>query len=75
MIHIKDILNKFIDKTGKARFYYNNKDLFIRYFESEFAFVEKIKAGKFKEIEETIKKQTNFTMSIAENVINNLNRK
>ncbi len=72
MIHIKDILNKFIDKTGKARFYYNNKDLFIRYFESEFAFIEKIKAGKFKEIEETINEQTNFTMSIAENVINNL---
>jgi hypothetical protein len=75
MIHIKDILNKFIDKTGKARFYYNNKDLFIRYFESEFAFVEKIKAGKFKEIEEIINEQTNFTMSIVENVINNLTKK
>ena len=75
MIHIKKALNRFVDRTGKARFYYNNRDLFVRYFESEFAFVEKIKAGKFDDIEQIIKGQTNFTMSIVENVINNLTKK
>ena len=55
MIHIKDILAKTLENATKRKFYTNNADIFLRYFESEEQYKALIAAGNFKKIEEIIK--------------------
>jgi hypothetical protein len=55
----------------KEKFYKNNIDLFLRYFESRQKYEALINAGKFTEIEETIKANSNFNLD--EFIKNNFN--
>jgi len=61
MIHIKDILAKKLENTSKVKFYFHNKDIFLRYFDSIQQYDALILAGKFEKIEEIIKsKKINY---------------
>jgi len=73
MIHIKEIQEKILNNAGKAKFYHHNRDIFIKYFDSIEQYNSLITSGKFDKLEQIINEKSNFTMSIAENVINNLN--
>lgn len=73
MIHIKNILNKTINES-KAKFYHQNRDIFIKYFESIEQYQNLIEAGNFKKMNDIIKEKTDFTFDKVEEVINNLNK-
>ena len=75
MIHIKEIQEKILNNASKAKFYHHNRDIFIKYFDSIEQYNSLIMSGKFDKLEQIINENTNFTMSIVENVINNLNKK
>jgi len=62
MIHIKDILAKITTKASKAKFYYHNKEKFLRYFDSSEQYDALIWAGNFGKIEEIIKANTTFDL-------------
>ena len=49
-----------MDRASKARFYYTNQDIFLRYFDSEEQYSALIAAGNFKKIELMIKESSNF---------------
>jgi len=34
MIHIKDLLDRTVERASKAKFYRTNRDIFLRYFDS-----------------------------------------
>ena len=72
MIHIKNILNKTINES-KAKFYHQNRDIFIKYFESIQQYQNLIEAGNFKKMNDIIREKTDFTFDKVEEVINNLN--
>lgn len=72
MIHIKQILERQLINTRKAKLFNHNKDIFLKYFDSIEQYNALIVAGNFKKMEQIIAKNTNFTMSIAEETINNL---
>ena len=56
MIHIKDILiAQLKENATKRKFYTNNMDIFLKYFESEEQYKALIAAGSFRKIEEIIK--------------------
>jgi hypothetical protein len=55
MIHIKHILAKSLENASKAKFYYHNRDIFLKYFDSEEQYKALILARNFKRIEEIIK--------------------
>ncbi len=56
MIHIKDILvAQSKESATKRKFYTNNIDIFLRYFESKEQYKALIAAGNFKKIDEIIK--------------------
>ena len=56
MIHIKDILiAQSKENATKRKFYTNNMDIFLRYFESKEQYKALIAAGNFKKIDEIIK--------------------
>lgn len=42
MIHIKQILDKVINNASKAKFYRDNRNLFVRYFENEAIYIAKV---------------------------------
>ena len=67
MTHIKTIIAKVIENASKAKFYHDNRDIFIKYFESIDQYQNLIEAGNFKKIQEIIREQTDFN-------INNLNK-
>lgn len=73
MIHIKNILNKTIN-ASKAKFYHQNRDIFIKYFESIEQYQNLIEAGNFKKMNDIIREKTDFTFDKVEEVINNLNK-
>ena len=75
MIHIKEIQEKILNNARKAKFYHHNRDIFIKYFDSIEQYNSLIMSGKFDKLEQIINENTDFTMSIVENVINNLNKK
>jgi len=62
MIHIKDILAKITTNASKAKFYYHNKEKFLRYFDSSEQYDALIWTGKFGKIEEIIKANTTFDL-------------
>lgn len=47
--------------TDKARFYQNNPDIFIRYFDSPEQYEALIAAGNFKKMEAIIKENSAFS--------------
>ena len=67
MIPIKTIIAKVIENASKAKFYHDNRDIFIKYFESIDQYQNLIEASNFKKIQEIIREQTDFN-------INNLNK-
>lgn len=62
MMHIKDILAKITTNASKAKFYYYNKEKFLRYFDSSEQYDALIWAGKFGKIEEIIKGKSEFDL-------------
>lgn len=74
MIHIEQIMGNIIENARKAKFYNHNKDIFLKYFDSIEQYNALIMAGNFKKMEQIINENTNFTMSIAEEVVNNLTK-
>ena len=62
MIHIKHILAKSLENASKAKFYQNNQDKFLRYFDSANQYQALILAGKFGKIEEIIKANSSFDL-------------
>lgn len=74
MIHIKIILAKTIENASKAKFYHQNRDIFIKYFESIQQYQSLIEAGNFKKMNDIIREKTDFTFDKVEEVINNLTK-
>ena len=75
MIHIKEIQQRVLNNARNAKFYHHNRDIFIKYFDSIEQYNSLITSGKFDKLKQIINEKSNFTMSIAENVINNLTKK
>ena len=63
MIPIKTIIAKVIENASKAKFYHDNRDIFIKYFESIEQYQNLIEAGNFKKIQEIIREQTDFNIN------------
>jgi hypothetical protein len=55
MTHIKEILAKTLKNASKAKFYYHNRDIFLRYFDSWQQYEALIAEENFEEIQEIIK--------------------
>lgn len=55
MIHIKDLMERTVERASKAKFYRINRDIFLRYFESLEQYEALILAGNFKKMELIIK--------------------
>jgi len=63
MIRIKDILiAQSKENATKRKFYTNNKEKFLRYFDSSEQYDALIWTGKFGKIEEIIKANTTFDL-------------
>lgn len=62
MTHIKEYMQKLIEHGAKAKFYQGNKDLFLRYFDSQQQYEALISAGNFKKMEEVIDSNRNFNV-------------
>ncbi len=62
MIHIKHILAKSLENISKKKFYQNNQDKFLRYFDSANQYQALILAGNFGKIEEIIKAKSSFDL-------------
>lgn len=59
MIHIKDLMERTVERASKAKFYRTNRDIFLRYFESLEQYEALILAGNFKKMELIIKEGKN----------------
>ncbi len=59
MIHIKDLMERTVERASKAKFYRTNRDIFLRYFESLEQYEALILAGNFKKMDEIIKEAKN----------------
>ena len=57
MKHIKEILEKTIENTSKAKFYRWNQDYFIEHFDSSEHYEALIRAGNFKKLEGILKNE------------------
>lgn len=55
MIHIKELMERTVERASKAKFYRTNRDIFLRYFESLEQYEALILAGNFKKMELIIK--------------------
>lgn len=55
MIHIKDLLERTVERASKAKFYRTNRDIFLRYFDSLEQYEALILAGNFEKMELIIK--------------------
>jgi hypothetical protein len=55
MIHIKDLLDRTVERASKAKFYRTNRDIFLRYFDSLEQYEALILAGNFEKMELIIK--------------------
>ena len=62
MKHIKEIMENNIDLIKKGRFYYRNRDIFLKYFESMEQYQALINAGNFKKMQEIIKQNSSFNL-------------
>lgn len=68
MIHIKDLLERTVERTNKAKFYCHNRDIFLKYFEdcgnysAETVYDLMIEAGSFDKIEKVIKNKSQFQL-------------
>lgn len=71
MIHIKTILANTIENASKAKLYHQNRDIFLKYFDSVEQYDALISAGNFKKIDEIIKKNSSFNL---DEFINNHNK-
>ncbi len=71
MIHIKHILANTISNASKAKLYRQNRDIFLKYFDSIEQYEALISAGNFKKIDEIIKKNSSFNL---DEFINNHNK-
>jgi hypothetical protein len=71
MIHIKHILAKIMANASKAKLYHQNKDIFLKYFDSVEQYEALISAGNFKKIDEIIKQNSSFNL---DEFINNHNK-
>jgi len=71
MIHIKDILANTMANVSKAKLYRQNRDIFLKYFDSIEQYEALISAGNFKKIDEIIKQNSSFNL---DEVINNHNK-
>jgi hypothetical protein len=71
MTHIKHILAKTIANASKAKLYHQNRDIFLKYFDSIEQYDALISAGNFKKIDEIIKKNSSFNL---DEFINNHNK-
>jgi hypothetical protein len=47
---------------NKTKFYRNNKDIFLKYFDNFYQYEALINAGNFVKMEEVIKEKTNFNL-------------
>ena len=59
MKHIRESMNKVLERASKAKFYRWNKDVFLRYFESEIHYEALINAGNFEKLERIIREVKN----------------
>jgi len=71
MIHIKTILANTIENASKAKLYHQNRDIFLKYFDSVEQYEALISAGNFKKIDEIIKQNSSFNL---DEFINNHNK-
>jgi hypothetical protein len=71
MIHIKTILANTIANASKAKLYHQNRDIFLKYFDSIEQYDALISVGNFKKIDEIIKKNSSFNL---DEFINNHNK-
>ncbi len=55
MIHIKDLMERTVERASKAKFYRTNRDIFLRYFESLEQYEALILAGNFEKMDLIIK--------------------
>jgi hypothetical protein len=55
VIHIKDLLERTVERASKAKFYRTNRDIFLRYFDSLEQYEALILAGNFEKMELIIK--------------------
>lgn len=55
MIHIKELMERTVERASKAKFYRTNRDIFLRYFESLEQYEALILAGNFGKMELIIK--------------------
>jgi hypothetical protein len=63
MTHIKHILAKTIENASKAKLYHQNRDIFLKYFDSIEQYEALISAGNFKKIDEIIKQNSSFNLN------------
>jgi len=68
MTHIKTILADIVENASKAKLYHQNKDIFLKYFDSVEQYEALISAGNFKKIDEIIKQ--NSSLNLDEFIIN-----
>ena len=71
MTHIKTILADIVENASKAKLYHQNKDIFLKYFDSVEQYEALISAGNFKKIDEIIKQNSSFNL---DEFINNHNK-
>ena len=71
MTHIKTILAVIVANASKAKLYHQNRDIFLKYFDSIEQYEALISAGNFKKIDEIIKKNSSFNL---DEFINNHNK-
>lgn len=63
MKHISELMTTLKENISKKKFYQNNQDKFLRYFDSANQYQALILAGNFGKIEEIIKAKTNFNLN------------
>ena len=59
VIHIKDLMERTVERASKAKFYRTNRDIFLRYFESLEQYEALILAGNFEKMDLIIKEGKN----------------
>ena len=62
MEHIKQSMQRIASNISKAKFYNNNKDIFLRHFDGLEQYQALIQAGNFKKMEEIIRGSSEFRL-------------
>jgi hypothetical protein len=62
MTHIKHILANVVENASKAKLCHQNRDIFLKYFDSIEQYEALISAGNFKKIDEIIKQNSSFNL-------------